>query len=111
MKPSAVIFMLLISLLLAASAWGQDPVERGRDLFVGRGLPANRLTCDTCHHHGRRLGKAPSREDSALVRRINHCIRTSLDAAPLLSASAEMQGLIMYIRSFGLPSDDDPGVK
>lgn len=97
-----IIGMTLIALGVLASAAlvaGQDPIERGKELFNSARLGTNGKSCATCHPGGSKLEETASYDDKELIKVINQCVKESLKGKPPAADSADMQALIAYIRS------------
>ncbi len=87
--------------LLAATAQAADPptVAQGEELFTSARLGTNGKSCAGCHPGGRGLEEATTFEPERLVRIVNQCIAKPLAGQPLAPDSADMQSLIMYLRT------------
>jgi len=72
-------------------------IEKGKALFNDPKLGTNSKTCGTCHMDGKGLERSGANAD--LVRVINGCIVGPLRGKALEDTSAEMQSLVLYIKS------------
>ncbi len=95
---------LLISLLIVAASGAfalsnKATADKGKTLFNDPKLGTNGKSCNDCHKNGAGLERAAERKD--LENMINGCIRANLNGSPLKPGSAEMQSLVLYIRSLG----------
>ena len=111
------------AILLASSmAWGyrdEPPVDlgdtfradqgtathtdQGKLLFENVKLGTNGKSCVTCHPGGRKLEWAATFPEDKLADIINACITKALKGKPLAVDSADMNSLVLYIKTFGRP--------
>jgi cytochrome c len=103
MKGMGVMFIALAALMTAALAAGQDPVERGKELFNSTHLGTNGKSCATCHPSGSKLEEAASYDEKDLEKIVNQCIKKALAGKPLPAESADMKAIITYMRTFASP--------
>lgn len=92
--------VLILGLIGLAQA-GAPTAEQGKSLFNDAALAGstNSASCNTCHPDGRKLEKAGDMAN--LKAMINNCIRGALKGESLDEDSAEMESLVLYIRSLG----------
>ena len=83
----------------AAGAAQNASIERGRSLFSDPKLGTSGKTCSTCHHGGKGLAKAAM--NAELESTINACIAGPLKGKALDRDSADMQSLVLYLKSLG----------
>jgi mono/diheme cytochrome c family protein len=84
-----------------AYAENQPSVAAGKKLFNDPSLGTNGKSCASCHRTDENIKRDAARhpEDSSLKSVINGCITENLKGNPLPEASANMESLVMYIRS------------
>ena len=99
----AVIFLVAG---IAAAAQQEVSVERGKALFNDPKLGTTGKACNDCHRNGNGMEKAAGRTDIESI--VNGCIQASIKGTPLDAKSAEMQSLVLYIKSFGAPKRPAP---
>ena len=100
---SVTIIMAVVFLVagIAAAAQQEASVEKGKALFNDPKLGTTGKSCNDCHRNGSGMEKAAGRTD--IVSIVNGCIQASIKGTPLDAKSAEMQSLVLYIKSFGAP--------
>jgi mono/diheme cytochrome c family protein len=112
MKHLSLIITMFFSVLLGAgiTASGEKAsVKKGKALFNDPELGSSGSSCNTCHTDGRGLEKAAKKRKwiiggkvhSTLEEAINYSIVTGLRGSALNVESAEMQSLVLYIKSLG----------
>ena len=74
-------------------------IEKGKALFNDPQLGTNGKTCNSCHPNGKGLEKSGSKPD--LVDTINGCITIPLKGKALDPKLADMESLVLYIKSLG----------
>ena len=94
-----LVFITLLSMNTVFSAQ-EVSIDIGKALFSDPKLGASGKTCNTCHIGGKGLELSGDKAD--LTNIINGCITIPLKGAALDAQSAEMQSLILYIKSIGL---------
>ncbi len=96
----ALVF-IVFSVCYTAYADSGPSVETGKKLFYGTFLGTNGKSCGSCHKTTENIKKDTAKypEDPALKNVINGCITENLKGKPLPGDSAEMNSLIMYMRS------------
>jgi cytochrome c553 len=72
-------------------------IEKGKALFNEPKLGTVGKSCNTCHKNGKNMEKAAAKKD--LEATINNCITGALKGKALDAKSAEMQSLVLYIKS------------
>ncbi len=91
---------ILLALALAAAA--EASIDRGKELFANRDLGANGRTCVQCHVNGKDLDAdqlaAYSPKDVGILS--NHCLSVRMKSEKLAPGSAELDSLVMYVRTF-----------
>jgi len=96
-------------LVIATAAWGaadsHPSAGRGKELFSGTLLGTNGRSCSDCHPDGKRLERAAAYSSDELADIINQCIRGPLKGKPLAVGSADLDSLILYIRTFASRSN------
>jgi cytochrome c peroxidase len=100
------VLVLSVSVALAFSMQHEASVEKGKILFNDPKLGTTGKSCNDCHTDGKGLDKAGANSD--LERIINSCITKSIKGKALDPKSAEMQSMVLYIKSFG---DKKPAAK
>ena len=103
MKASGMIVLALAAFAGAASAAGQERIERGRELFHSTRLGTNGKSCASCHLNGSKLAESSSYDDRELIKVINQCIKEALAGKPPSARSTDMQALVAYIRTIAKP--------
>lgn len=94
-----VTFLLLLlvpSPCLAAKAPTSD---LGKQLFESPTLGNNGKSCSSCHPQGKGLEKITDYDDAKLKGMINSCIRGALKGEVLAPESAELDSMLIYLRS------------
>ena len=97
-----LVFLLpgLAALLWAAQASALEPsLAYGQKLFNDPSLggSTNSTNCNTCHPGGRGLEQSGNKADLFQIN--NRCLQGPLGAETLTENSAEMQSLILYLKS------------
>ncbi len=87
----------LTSLAVAADA---PSLQRGRELFESTRLGTSGKSCAGCHPGGSKLAQVAPYDQAQLAEIINRCITNPLRGKALDPESADMESLIMYIRTF-----------
>ncbi len=102
-KLSVILMVVLLALFvisIAASAIPQDvSLDKGKALFNDPKLGTTGKSCNSCHPDGKGLDKAG--EKSNLENILNSCITKGLKGNALDVKSAEIQSLVLYVKSFG----------
>ncbi len=97
------IALLILAVLVAGGTAfaGQQgaSVEKGKALFNDPKLGTTGKSCNSCHPGGKGLEKSGLRPDLTDV--INGCITIPLKGKSLDAKSAEMESLVLYIKSLG----------
>ena len=92
---------LFLALTLAGTP-AEPTLERGKQLFHDIDLGANGKTCALCHAGGKSLDpeelRAYTAKDVALL--TNHCLTLRMKSEKLPLDSAELQSLVLYVRTF-----------
>ena len=97
---SALIVVLAFSLGVGVvGAAEQASLEKGKALFNNVNLGTVGKSCNSCHADGKGLEKAGANADLAGV--VNTCITKGLHGTALKVDSADMQSMVLYIKSFG----------
>jgi len=103
MKGLIILAMLAVVALLGVAivdaAQNDVSVASGKTLFNDPKLGTSGKACGTCHPNGSGLEKAGAIKD--LPQMVNNCITKPLKGKPLDVKSAEMQSLVLYIKSIG----------
>lgn len=107
----AIKFMVLVvvvlvfgsSLVFAASQ--EATIDKGKILFNDSNLGKSGKSCNTCHKDGKGMEKAVAIKD--LEGTVNSCITGALKGKALDVKSADMQSLVLYIKSFA--ASNKPG--
>ena len=94
----ALLALCVINIAIAASPQ-EVTLDKGKALFNDPRLGTSGKSCNTCHPDGKGLDKAG--EKSNLESILNSCITKGLKGKALDVKSAEMQSLVMYVKSFG----------
>ena len=97
-----VLLLVLITVMgvgVALAAQHEASVDKGKALFNDSKLGTSGKTCNACHADGKGMEKAGAKAD--LVDTINMCITKPLKGKALDAKSAEMQSLVLYIKSIG----------
>ncbi|MEW6429090.1 MAG: hypothetical protein AB1568_13765 [Thermodesulfobacteriota bacterium] len=95
--------MLLLACCLPAGSVpagaGEISLAAGAALFGDPALGGSRnpTSCATCHPGGKGLENAAKRQD--LAKMVNDCLSRPLQGRALPETSAEMQSLLLYLRS------------
>ncbi|HUI68011.1 MAG TPA: hypothetical protein VL087_07360 [Nitrospirota bacterium] len=110
MKHLSIIIAVFFSALLgagivASGEWAS--VKKGKALFNDPELGSTGSSCNTCHTDGRGLENTAKKKKwiiggrvhSTLEEAINYSIVTGLRGSALNVESAEMQSLVLYIKS------------
>ena len=84
---------------IAFAAQQGASVEKGKALFNDPKLGTTGKSCNSCHPAGKGLEKSGSRPDLTDV--INGCITIPLKGKAIDAKSAEMESLVLYIKSLG----------
>ncbi len=84
---------------IAFAALGGATIEKGKKLFHDPGLGTTGKSCNSCHPEGKGLEQAGSRTDLPEI--INGCITIPLKGKAIDPKSAEMESLVLYIKSLG----------
>ena len=93
------VLVLSVSVALSFAMQHEASMEKGKALFNDPKLGTTGKSCNDCHTDGKGLEKAGSNTD--LERIINGCITNSIKGKALDPKSAEMQSMVLYIKSFG----------
>jgi cytochrome c peroxidase len=93
------VLALAVGVGLAFAMQHEASVEKGKALFNDPKLGTTGKSCNDCHPDGKGLDKAGAKSD--LEKIINGCITKSIKGKALEQKSAEMQSMVLYIRSFG----------
>ncbi len=102
MRFGKIAFLLVLTVLVAGISFAAQKgasVEKGKALFNDSKLGTTGKSCNSCHPDGKGLEKSGSRADLTDV--INGCITTPLKGKALDTQSAEMESLVLYIKSLG----------
>ncbi len=91
---------------LAFAIEHEASIEKGKALFNDPKLGTSGKSCNDCHTNGKGLDKAGTK--SNLEEIINGCITQLLKGKALDPKSAEMQSMVLYVKSF---SQNKPAVK
>lgn len=91
--------LVLLALPASISMAAGPSLEKGKELFESTKLGTNGKSCATCHRDGKRLEGAASYEEGELTGIVNNCIARALAGKEMDPQSADMQSLVMYIRS------------
>lgn len=94
-----IVFALSAGTVYSAKAGGAASIDRGKALFSDARLGTNGRSCNDCHQNGKGMDSAANRPD--LPKMVNGCIARALKGPALDERSAEMESLVLYIRSFG----------
>jgi cytochrome c peroxidase len=94
-----VVLVLSVGVALAFAMQHEASVEKGKVLFNDPKLGTTGKSCNDCHTNGKGLDKAGANTD--LEKIINSCITNSIKGKALDPKSAEMQSMVLYIKSFG----------
>ena len=89
-------FVFGSGLVFAASQ--EATIDKGLALFNDPKLGTIGKSCNTCHKNGKNMEKAAAKKD--LETTINACITGALKGKALDAKSADMQSLVLYIKSF-----------
>ncbi len=111
-KKSGLLFLLLILGLFAvpgASSEEKPTIEKGKVIFNDPALGTTGASCNTCHVNGKGLENTVHKKEwftggklhTTLEEAVNYCIIYALKGKPLDVKSAEMQSLVLYIKSLG----------
>ena len=73
-------------------------LDKGLALFNDPKLGTIGKSCNTCHKNGKNMEKAAAKKE--LEATINACITGALKGKALDAKSADMQSLVLYIKSF-----------
>jgi hypothetical protein len=73
-------------------------LDKGKTLFNDPKLGTVGKSCNTCHKDGKGVEKAAAKKDLEAI--INNCITGALKGKALDVKSADMQSLVLYIKSF-----------
>ncbi len=95
------VFVVIVGVIASGiAAAGQDAgsLDRGKALFNDPKLGTTGKSCNDCHQNGKGLQNAASEKDLGQI--VNGCITQNLKGAALDMKSANMQSLILYIKSF-----------
>jgi mono/diheme cytochrome c family protein len=112
MKDLSVIVTVFFSVLLGVGSIApgyEASVKKGKALFNDPELGSTGSSCNTCHPDGRGLENAAKKKKwiiggrvhLTLEEAINYSIVTGLRGNALNVESAEMQSLVLYIKSLG----------
>ena len=93
------VLVLSVGVALVFAMQHEASVEKGKVLFNDPKLGTTGKSCNDCHTDGKGLDKAG--EKSSLEQIINGCITNSIKGKALDPKSAEMQSMVLYIKSFG----------
>ncbi len=103
MKIVTGIFLTALMVLLVGhiglAVQREASIEKGKKIFNDPSLGTTGKSCNSCHPEGKGLKQAGSRPDLPDV--INGCITIPLKGKAIDPKSAEMESLILYIKSFG----------
>lgn len=101
---NAIKFMVLVVLVvvfgsgIVLAASHESTIDKGKILFNDPNLGKSGKSCNTCHKDGKGLEKATAKKD--LEDTVNSCITGALKGKALDVKSADMQSLVLYIKSF-----------
>jgi cytochrome c peroxidase len=76
----------------------QASVEKGKVMFNDPKLGTVEKSCNSCHADGKGLEKAAAKSDLPDI--INTCITKGLKGTAIDVKSAEMQSMVLYIKTF-----------
>jgi cytochrome c len=91
-----VLVMFVGSVVFAAGL--EATIDKGKALFNDPKLGTTEKSCNTCHKDGKGMEKAAAAKD--LEATINSCITGALKGKALDVKSADMQSLVLYLKSF-----------
>ncbi len=102
-----VIVLVLLTLLMAGTmAFGvvqEASVAQGKALFNDPKLGSTGKTCNDCHPGGKEIEKAAGKKNLEAI--VNGCITQGLQGKALDANSVQMQSLVQYINSLGMPKN------
>jgi len=90
-----LIIVFVSGLVFAASQ--EAMIEKGKALFNNPKLGTVGKSCNTCHKNGKDMEKAAEKKDLEVT--INACITGALKGKALDAKSADMQSLVLFIKS------------
>lgn len=93
-----VVLVLSVGVAMAFAMQHEASVEKGKALFNNPKLGTTGKSCNDCHTDGKGLDKAGDK--SNLEQIINGCITELLKGKALDPKSAEMQSMVLYVKSF-----------
>jgi len=93
-----VVLAMAVHVGMAFAIGHEASLENGKALFNDPKLGTTGKSCNYCHTDGKGLAKAGAKSD--LERIINSCITHSIKGKALDPQSAEMQSMVLYIKSF-----------
>jgi cytochrome c peroxidase len=96
-----IVFAALLGVGIALAVQNEASMEKGKALFNDPKLGTTGKSCNDCHPGGKDAEKAATKSDADIARIVNACITHSIKGKVLDEKSAEMQSLVMYIKSFG----------
>ena len=103
------VLAMAVGVGLAFAMQNEASAEKGKALFNDPKLGTTVKSCNDCHTDGKGLDNAGAKSD--LERIINSCIIHSIKGKTLDPKSAEMQSMVLYIKSFGQkPTGKKPAV-
>jgi cytochrome c len=92
------VLVLSVSVAMAFAIEHEASVEKGKALFNDPKLGTTGKSCNDCHTDGKGLDKAGAKSDLEQI--INGCITHSIKGKALDPKSAEMQSMVLYVKSF-----------
>ena len=107
----AIKFVVLVVLVVAFgtgivfAASQEATIDKGKTLFNDPNLGKSGKSCNTCHKDGKGLEKVTAIKN--LEDTVNSCITGALKGKTLDVKSADMQSLVLYIKSFA--ASNKPG--
>jgi cytochrome c peroxidase len=92
-----IIVSIVAILAAAALAGGATVAEAGKRLFADPRLGTTGKSCADCHPDGSGAS-VKGKTDAEAVKTVNGCIAGPLEGKPLAPDSAEMRGLVEYLK-------------
>ncbi len=98
-KILAGIVFASVLVIVTALAAQEVSAARGKALFNDPKLGTTGKSCNDCHPNGKGAEKMATKENAAIERIVNGCITQSIKGKALDTNSAEMQSMVLYIKS------------
>jgi len=102
MKAHKLVVLVVLVIVLGSgfvfAGSHEATIDKGKALFNDPKLGTAGKSCNTCHNDGKGMEKAAAKKDLEIM--INSCITGALKGKALDVKSADMQSLVLYLKSF-----------